>query len=59
MSRNDNDLKKIDYTMNVVEPGKNIPVLDPWYDGMNAFEKVYEQLDQACEKIADWIRNQK
>lgn len=59
MSRDDNDLKKIDYTMNVVEPGKNIPVLDPWYDGMNAFEKVYEQLDQACEKIADWIRNQK
>jgi protein-tyrosine phosphatase len=56
LSRNDNDLIKVDYTMNAVEPGKNIPVQDPWYDGMDAFETVYEQLDQACEKIADWIR---
>ena len=56
MSRSDNDLKKLDYLMNVVEPGKNIPVQDPWYDGMNAFEKVYEQLDKACENLADWIR---
>ena len=56
MSRNDNDLQKLDYIMNVVEPGKNIPVQDPWYDGMDAFEKVYEQLDKACEKISDWIR---
>jgi protein-tyrosine phosphatase len=56
MSRNDKDLKKIDYIMNAVEPGKNIPVQDPWYDGMSAFERVYGQLDQACEKIADWIR---
>jgi len=59
MSRNDNDLKKTDYTMNAVEPGKNIPVQDPWYDGMNAFKRVYDQLDQACEKIADWISRQK
>jgi protein-tyrosine phosphatase len=59
MSRNDNDLKKTDYTMNAVEPGKNIPVKDPWYDGMNAFVRVYDQLEQACEKIADWISRQK
>jgi protein-tyrosine phosphatase len=58
MSRHESDLKKIDYTMNAVEPGKNISVQDPWYDGMSAFEVVYKQLDQACEKIADWIRNQ-
>jgi protein-tyrosine phosphatase len=58
MSRNEKDLEKVDYTMNVIEPGKNIPVQDPWYDGMNAFEKVYKQLDQACEKIADWINSQ-
>ena len=56
ISRNENDLKKLDYTMNAVDPGKNIPVQDPWYNGMDAFEKVYEQLDHACEKIADWIR---
>jgi len=58
MRRSDNDLKKVDYIMNAVEPGKNIPVQDPWYDGINAFEIVYEQLDHACEKIADWIMRQ-
>jgi protein-tyrosine phosphatase len=56
ISRNGNDLIKVDYIMNAVDPGKNIPVQDPWYNGMDAFEKVYEQLDHACEKIADWIR---
>ena len=56
MSRYDDDLKKIDYIMNVVYPGKNIPVQDPWYDGINAFERVFDQLDMACEKIAGWIK---
>ena len=27
--------------MNVIYPGKNIPVQDPYYDGYSAFEKVY------------------
>jgi protein-tyrosine phosphatase len=56
MSRSDEDMHKVDYIMNVLEPGKNTHVQDPWYDGIDAFEKVYEQLDRACEKIADWIR---
>ena len=56
MARQEIDMDKVDYTMNMVHPGKNIPVQDPWYDGMAAFEEVYEQLDQACEKIADWIK---
>jgi protein-tyrosine phosphatase len=59
MSRSDDDLKKVDYIMNAVEPGRNIPVQDPWYDGIEAFERAYRQLDQACEKITEWIRNQK
>ena len=55
MSRKEDDMRKIDYTMNLVSPGKNLPVRDPWYDGMNAFELVYEQLDRACEKLAETI----
>ncbi|MDP4280651.1 MAG: low molecular weight protein-tyrosine-phosphatase [Bacteroidota bacterium] len=51
-SRDENDLKKTDYLMNIVYPGRNLPVSDPWYDGMTAFEKVYEQLDKACEILA-------
>ena len=55
MSRKEDDMRKIDYTMNLVSPGKNLPVRDPWYDGMNAFELVYEQIDRACEKLAETI----
>ena len=55
IARNDKEMEKVDYIMNVVSPGKNIPVNDPWYDGMEAFEKVFHQLELACEKITDWI----
>ncbi len=55
MSRSDEDMKKVDYLMNVVHPGKNIPVQDPWYDGMSAFEKVYLQLDAALEILTEQI----
>lgn len=58
LARTDKDMEKIDYTMNVLYPGKNIPVQDPWYDGMNAFEKVFEQLDKACEKIVKILYEQ-
>jgi protein-tyrosine phosphatase len=52
LARNDEDRAKVDFTMNVVEPGKNKPVPDPYYDGYGAFERVYLMLDAACEKIA-------
>jgi protein-tyrosine phosphatase len=49
------DLRKVDYIMNLIHPGRNQDVEDPWYDGLNAFEKVYEQLDQACTALAGKI----
>ncbi len=49
MARNPQDQQKADYLMNLVYPGENLPVDDPWYYGMQAFEKVYEQLDLACQ----------
>jgi protein-tyrosine phosphatase len=52
LARNKKDMKKVDYIMNVVCPGSNENVRDPWYDGLHAFEKVYEQLDEACGKLA-------
>jgi len=54
-ARNDKDMAKVDYIMNAISAGKNIPVLDPWYDGLSAFERVYEQLDKACTAIARMI----
>jgi protein-tyrosine phosphatase len=51
-ARNDSDRSKVEYILNVLHPGQNFGVTDPWYYGNEAFEKVYFQLDQACEVIA-------
>jgi len=55
LARDDKDMEKVDYIMNVIYPGSNQYVKDPWYDGLNAFEKVYEQLDEACGTLAQEI----
>lgn len=51
-ARSESDRQKVDYIMNVLFPGSNVPVRDPWYDDIDAFEKVYAQLDSACESVA-------
>jgi protein-tyrosine phosphatase len=56
VARNENDLSKVDYIMNTVEPGKNNPVPDPYYGGDDGFENVYQMLDRACNKIAEEIK---
>jgi protein-tyrosine phosphatase len=57
MARTDADMKKVDFITNILTPGRNIPVKDPWYDGMSAFEAVYEQLDPICDKLAGTLAN--
>lgn len=54
-ARNNEDLSKADYIMNVIEPEKNIDVPDPYYGGKEGFENVYKMLDKACQKIVDLI----
>jgi len=55
LARDEKDMEKVDYIMNIVNPGSNKHVRDPWYDGFPAFEKVYEQLDLACGTLAKKI----
>jgi len=57
MARDEHDESKVDYIMNVVYPGRNIIVKDPWYNGIQSFEDVYVQLNGACEKIAEMVEN--
>ncbi|MBE0647737.1 MAG: low molecular weight phosphotyrosine protein phosphatase [Bacteroidales bacterium] len=45
--------EKVDFIRNVVYPGQNKPVKDPYYDNFSAFEIVYEQLDEACGRFAE------
>ncbi len=55
-ARNKADMEKVDYVMNLVHPGQNYNVEDPWYGDINGFEEVFKKLDKACgilsEKIA-------
>jgi protein-tyrosine phosphatase len=51
LTKNHADKSKVDYLLNVLHPGQNRCVHDPWYHDIMAFEKVYLQLDEACEQI--------
>ena len=50
-ARNSEDLKKVDYIMNMVYPGTNMAVPDPYYGGQDGFRKTWNKLGGATEKI--------
>jgi len=53
MARNSDDLKKVDYILNELHPGSNMPVPDPYYGGQEGFERTWKLLDQATDKIIE------
>jgi len=50
---------KVDYIMNLVHPDLNMPVPDPYFGGMDGFEKVFDMLDKACDMIILKSKNSK
>jgi protein-tyrosine phosphatase len=51
MTRNADDLKKVDYILNTIYPNTNTAVPDPYYGSSKNFEEVYQLLDAACDEI--------
>lgn len=51
MATEDDQRDKIKLILNYSHPGENRQVPDPYYHG--GFDKVYEMLDAACDKIID------
>lgn len=49
---------KVHLIMNLVFPGKNIAVPDPYYGGDDGFTNVYIMLEKAAEKIVEGILNE-
>ena len=43
--------EKVELIMNMVQPGYNENVPDPYYN--DGFDRVFEMLDQACERIVE------
>jgi protein-tyrosine phosphatase len=54
-AKDDKDKAKLDFLMNVIEPGRNKPVPDPYHGDLESGKKTYEILIQACNKIADTL----
>lgn len=43
---------KVDLILNASQPNQDSSVPDPWFDNTDeAFERVYQMLDKACDKI--------
>ena len=55
VARNEDDKAKVDFMMNMVRPGSNTAVPDPYYGGQEGFEKVYSMLDKACNALLKGI----
>jgi len=50
-ARNLADQNKVDYILNLTEPGKNLTVTDPWYGDIRDFEKVFLILEKAIHTL--------
>jgi protein-tyrosine phosphatase len=58
VARDSQDEEKVDFILNLVTPGENRPVPDPWYGINDGFQKVYRMLDEACEILAQRIASE-
>jgi protein-tyrosine phosphatase len=44
---------KVKLLMNEVYPGRNMDVPDPWYGTEPGYHKVFDMIDEACDKIIE------
>lgn len=51
LARNNKEEYKVELIMNLVTPGENQSVPDPYYGGEEGFENVYQMLDKATDLI--------
>lgn len=55
-ARSTEDLKKVDYIMNVIYPGSNLHVPDPYYGRTIHFQETFRMLDEATDEIIKLIK---
>ncbi len=54
-ARNEEDRAKVDYLMNVIKPGRNESLPDPFYRDLDQCDETFDILQEACKKIADSV----
>lgn len=57
LAKNNSEVEKIDYLLNVLYPGKNKTVPDPFLQGEHECLVVFELLDKATTKIVENIKS--
>ena len=53
LARNEHDLNKISFLGDALRKMTKAEIPDPYYGSEADFEKVYQLIDAACEKVAD------
>jgi protein-tyrosine phosphatase len=51
LSRNQTDMQKVDYFLNLLYPEQNMDVTDPWYGDEAGYMPVFLQIEKACKKL--------
>jgi len=54
-AKNPQEKEKVQLILDELFPGENVDVPDPYYGGNEGFDRVFEMLEEACEKIAKRI----
>ncbi|MFT6167756.1 MAG: protein-tyrosine phosphatase [Vicingaceae bacterium] len=52
------EIDKVEMILNLINPGSNQSVPDPYFGGEDGFENVYRLLDAACDIIIKQIKNE-
>ena len=58
MARTEDDKKKVKLILDEIFPGENVDVPDPYQGLAEGFKNVYKMLDEACEIIANKLKEQ-
>lgn len=56
LAKTDAHRQKVALILNELYPNENVDVPDPYYGGIDGFEKVYQMLDQATTLLADKLK---
>ncbi len=59
LARNKNEKQKVQLILEIIYPNAFISVPDPYFGGEDGFEDVFTILNNACEVIAQILRNKK
>jgi protein-tyrosine phosphatase len=54
-ARGEDDLHKVDFLLNLIEPGKNMDIPDPYDGNFSHYEMVFHSINKACRILMQQI----